>query len=99
MPRGRGLTRCWDLWPQIDKDSSLKAKVDSTGLLSAIYQQKIRPQMTIKVSGQVSLTVLRPLLCVCGQPICLWTHAYQVLASEVATLAPSEGATLLVFQH
>lgn len=39
---------------KIDKDSSLKAKVDSTGLLSAIYQQKIRPQMTIKVSGQVN---------------------------------------------
>lgn len=40
---------------QIDKDSSVKAKVDSSGVLSAIYSQKIRPQMTLKVSGQVLL--------------------------------------------
>jgi voltage-dependent anion channel protein 2 len=43
---------------KIDKDSSVKAKVDSTGVLSAIYAQKIRPQMTLKVSGQVNTTKL-----------------------------------------
>lgn len=43
---------------KIDKDSSVKAKVDSTGVLSAVYQQKIRPRMTLKVSGQVNTTKL-----------------------------------------
>eukprot|EP00283_Hemiselmis_rufescens_P006060 CAMPEP_0173434370 /NCGR_PEP_ID=MMETSP1357-20121228/12703_1 /TAXON_ID=77926 /ORGANISM="Hemiselmis rufescens, Strain PCC563" /LENGTH=273 /DNA_ID=CAMNT_0014399211 /DNA_START=33 /DNA_END=854 /DNA_ORIENTATION=- len=43
---------------KIDKDSTVKAKVDSTGVLSAVYQQKIRPKMTLKVSGQVNTTKL-----------------------------------------
>eukprot|EP00281_Chroomonas_sp_CCMP1168_P031725 CAMPEP_0206236620 /NCGR_PEP_ID=MMETSP0047_2-20121206/13816_1 /ASSEMBLY_ACC=CAM_ASM_000192 /TAXON_ID=195065 /ORGANISM="Chroomonas mesostigmatica_cf, Strain CCMP1168" /LENGTH=321 /DNA_ID=CAMNT_0053660975 /DNA_START=46 /DNA_END=1012 /DNA_ORIENTATION=+ len=43
---------------KIDKDSSVKGKVDSAGILSALYVQKIRPQMTLKVSGQVNTTKL-----------------------------------------
>lgn len=37
-----------------DKDTSLRGKVDSAGVISALYTQKICPSATLKVLGQVN---------------------------------------------
>eukprot|EP00281_Chroomonas_sp_CCMP1168_P034684 CAMPEP_0206241546 /NCGR_PEP_ID=MMETSP0047_2-20121206/16550_1 /ASSEMBLY_ACC=CAM_ASM_000192 /TAXON_ID=195065 /ORGANISM="Chroomonas mesostigmatica_cf, Strain CCMP1168" /LENGTH=282 /DNA_ID=CAMNT_0053666443 /DNA_START=27 /DNA_END=875 /DNA_ORIENTATION=- len=42
----------------LDKDSSVKAKVDSSGVVSAAYSQKIRPQMTLKLTGEINTAKL-----------------------------------------
>lgn len=42
----------------IDKDSNVKAKVDANGVLSVLYSQKIRPNATMKLTGQINTAKL-----------------------------------------
>jgi hypothetical protein len=42
----------------IDESTTLKAKLDSSGLLAAVYMHMIRPKTWVSVSSQVNLNSL-----------------------------------------
>mmetsp|Transcript_33976 Transcript_33976/g.77642 ORF Transcript_33976/g.77642 Transcript_33976/m.77642 type:complete len:293 (-) Transcript_33976:69-947(-) len=43
---------------KIDSDTSVRAKLDSEGLASVVYIQRLRPEVTAKLSGQIDTTKL-----------------------------------------
>jgi len=43
---------------KLDKDTTTKAKVDSNGILSLSYKQKVNPSATLTLAGQVDTTKL-----------------------------------------
>ncbi|KAJ1483132.1 eukaryotic porin/Tom40 [Baffinella frigidus] len=43
---------------KVDKDASLKGKVDSKGVISLLYSQKLKSNTTLKVSGEINSSKL-----------------------------------------